>query len=240
MRTGGSWFCAARWRMAREKVAASLLGLLLAMPMPAAAWNLREQIPEPAWIWASPQEYDLPGVRVRVQHFAAPAEPAQAARRLASLAPDCFARLQFSGSSLRLSGLSDGAHWLAHLRRTSTGTAGVVSSLTPGDAARGGHSDAYALVPCRAAPVIRMSVRHPIPASIVRVECPGKEQQILAQLQQRLRLGRWEPVAGDPPASGLLARDWRHVSGAVLSVLSEVRPSGVALTLWRRESEPRP
>lgn len=238
MKIGGPRIRAARWRMAGGRVAACFLGLLLTVP--AAAWNLREQIPEPAWTWDGPQEYDLPGVRVRVQHFNAEAEPVQAARRLVSLLPDRLARLQFSGSSLMLSGLAAGAHWLAHLQKTPTGTTGMVSSLTPGDGVRGfGHFNAPALIPCDATPVIGVSSRDPDPASMVRVECPGTEQQVLDRLRHRLRSGRWEPVGGGTSVSGL-ARDWRHASGAALSVLSEVRPSVVVLTVWHREPEPRP
>ncbi|TAN30723.1 MAG: hypothetical protein EPN31_02275 [Castellaniella sp.] len=228
------------WQMSDARLAAGLLGLLLAVSLPAAAWNLGEQIAEPAWAWTSPQEFDLPGVRVRVQHFDAAEDPTQAARRLISRSPDRFARLQFTGPSLRLSGMAAGAHWLADLTKTSTGTSGVISSLTPRNDVRGvSHFDASSLVPCRSAPVISMSLRVPIPASIVRIECPGAERQVLDQLRNRLRLARWDPADGGMPVSGPLARDWRHASGAALSVLSEVRSSGVVLTLWHRESEPR-
>lgn len=241
MRIDTSLIRAAWLRMAGERMAVGFLGLLLAVPMPAAAWNLREQISEPAWTWARPQEYGLPGARVRVQHFDAAVEPAQVARRLVSLAPDRFVRLQFSGPSLSLSGMAAGAHWLAHLQKTPAGTTGMVSSLTPGDDVRGiSHFDLSALIPCHAAPAIRVFSRDPIPASMVRVACPGTERQILDQLRHRLRLGRWEPVDGNGSVSGLLARDWRHASGAVLSVLSETRAPDVVLTLWRRESESRP
>lgn len=232
----------AAWRrMSRERIAAGLLGFLWVVSLPAAAWNMGKQITKPGWTWTRPQEFDLPGVRVRVQHFDVSGDPAQAARQLVSMSPDRFARLQFSRSSLRLSGVAGGAHWLAHLTKTSTGTSGVISSLTPRNDARGvSHFNPAALLPCRSAPVISMSSQDPVQASMVRVECPGVERQVLSQLRHRLQLARWEPAGGGTPVSGPLVRDWRHASGAALSVLSEVRPSGVVLTLWHRESEHRP
>jgi hypothetical protein len=234
-------FRAAWWRMSSERIAAGLLGLLWVVSLPAAAWNLGKQIGEPGWTWTSPQEFDLPGVRVRVQHFDVSGDPAQAAKQLVAMSPDRFARLQFSGPALRLSGVAGGAHWLAHLTKTSTGTTGVISSLTPRNDARDvSQFNPSALLPCRSAPVISLSLRDPVPASMVRVECPGVERQVLGQLRHRLRLARWEPAGGRTPVSGPLVRDWRHASGAALSVLSEVRPSGVVLTLWHRESESPP
>ncbi|HXE19895.1 MAG TPA: hypothetical protein VN629_09910 [Castellaniella sp.] len=220
----------------------ALLGLLAGLPTGAApTWNLAEQIRDPAWIWSRPQEYDLSGVRVRLQHFEASIAPDHAARRLASLSPPRFVRLQVVGSSLWLSGMPIGEHWIAHLGGTSVRTTGLVSSLMPGNDKRGPQRfDARILVPCGSAPVLRMASRDPVAASIIRVECRGSERQILGQLRRRLRMAHWEPKDGVVSASGPLARDWRHSSGAELSVLAEVHPSRIVLTFWHRVSESRP
>lgn len=220
-------------------LAAGLLGVSAFWPeAAAAAADLHEQLPGPVWVWSDVQEYDLPGARIRVRRFQASVAPADAARRLAASAPR-FTRLQLLGSSLWLSGLQDDEHWMAHLRRHAGGTAGLVSSLVPQAGSQVPWAGVRALVPCPASRVIRMSSREPASAVLLHVACPGSANDVQRQLGRRLRAARWQPAEGSGSESADGTGDWRHPSGALLTILSQVRASEVWLTFWHRAPESR-
>lgn len=86
------------------------------------------------WQWAVSQSFDLPGARLSQQSFQTDDSPAQAARRIVARPDTVFDRLSIIRGHIVLSGLQDGAHWLAWLRASARGTRGMLSVLRPASA----------------------------------------------------------------------------------------------------------
>lgn len=112
-------------------VASLLLGC--SRPAGASSFAVSTSMAETGWRWETPRYVDLPGARLSQQSFQASWGPAQAARWLVARPETPFDRLTIVQGHIMLSGLRDGAHWLAWLRAGVHGaTQGLVSVLRPG------------------------------------------------------------------------------------------------------------
>ncbi|CAM5181096.1 hypothetical protein CDEF62S_05914 [Castellaniella defragrans] len=198
-------------------------------------WDLRDQLASPAWRWSEPQEFDLPGARLRVQQFSTSLDLQEAARRLSNLPAGRFMRLQVAGSGLWLSGLSGAVHWLAQLGAQTGAIVGGVSSLEPRDAAPGVF-DARRFAPPGARPVVQTFSRAPGRATLARLECEGEAVNVLQEVARRLRGERWRPSSESPESPLAFPVEWRR-EAARLSVLHEARAGRVVLTFWHRAPE---
>jgi len=221
--------------MIMKHMAGWLFPWLLCWSSPAVSWDLRDQLADPVWRWSEPQEFDLPGARLRMQRFSASLPPQEAARLLSGLSSPRFSRLQASASGLRLSGLSGAMHWLAQLQPRSMATVGEVSSLESRDPS-GVAFDARRFAPTSARLVIQSFSRSPGRSTLARLECEGDLSMVLSQVRDRLRDGHWRPSGEAGGSSSVFPSEWKH-GEARLSVLHEFREGRVVLTFWHRASE---
>jgi hypothetical protein len=220
--------------------------LVMALGLPAAGavaapepWSPGPALQGADWSWSAPQDFDLPGARLRLLRFAARFSPDEAARRLALHAPRHFDRLQLSGPVLQLSGMQQGRHWLAQLGPGHGGTQGMVSSLSPQTSTVGSSFLAASFVPSGSRRVLRVSGRAARPDVLESYDCSAPLSRVAEHVDGALRRARWQPVSGAAHAisPGVLL-EWSHSDGARLTVHIHPRAGSVALTFWHRPEAP--
>ena len=224
--------------MNRMKVVVGLWSLCqVAWAAPIDAWDFRARLSDPAWSWAVPEFFELPGARLRVQRFSARVVAQEAARTLTRLPGSSFSRLQLTGPAIWLSGLSGAVHWLARLQVGPEATEGEISSLEP--YAHFSHGfDALSLMPAGSRPVIQVPAPHAGAMSLSRLEADGRADPVLAHVARQLRARHWQPVEDATPDRAFAA-EWRSADGARLSILYEAGAGRVFLTFWHRAEASR-
>lgn len=243
-----------RWTIGRCRVAAILLGLALLASRSAGAslpaWDPAQALADQGWHWTREAMPRLPGADVTLYRFQARQPPLEVARRLLASGPARFARLQWAGGVLLLSGGQGPSHWLAQLRGDPQGTRGLLSSLTPAAPPSGMPAfDAARLVPPGARRVLQTrGDGHAAGVALSAFDCGGTLAQVGQALRQALQKDRWQPeqaavrpVSDGPESSGPvsdgLVSDGSVFDGLVSggSVSDESPPAGLApgISRWR-------
>ncbi|WP_146030591.1 hypothetical protein [Castellaniella caeni] len=196
----------------RCPVAAILLGLALLASRSAGAslpaWDPVQALADQGWRWTREAMPRLPGADVTLYRFQARQPPLEVARRLLASGPARFARLQWAGGVLLLSGGQGPSHWLAQLQGDPQGTRGLLSSLTPAAPPSGMPTfDAARLVPPGARQVLRTRDDGQAAGAVLSAfDCDGTLAQVEQALRRALQKDHWQPeqAAVRPLLDGLV------------------------------------
>ncbi|MBV2180335.1 MAG: hypothetical protein KUL86_03755 [Castellaniella sp.] len=253
MRTGTSTHLKAASRCG--VLVAALVSSTASVAVASPDWDPARALGGAHWTWGATQSFELPGARVSLRRFRAALPPGEAARRLAVAGGRRLLRLQWSGTTLLLSGGEAGQHWLAQLRPAARGTDGLVSSLVP-QTPTSSRFDPVRFVPAGSRPVLSVATRgEPVSAMLTTFDCHGTLGRVAAVVRRNLLADQWLPadavssnvafpVSGQDPSSESARESgtgfpvqWRHRRHGLLSVHLVPRLASVGVTFWHRPKE---